>query len=289
MNQEVELLVVTGMSGAGRSTAGNALEDQGWYVVDNLPPQMLPVLYDMVIEFPQNNKKLAILVDARGKHYSADTEKVLKDLRANGLEFKILFLDASDQVLIKRYELARRPHPLQADGTILDGISEERNFLASMRSLADTVLDTSNLNVHEFSQEVVKIYTGNTASKLRVTVMSFGFKHGIPMDAHYVADVRFIPNPHWVPELRPKTGLDKEVSSYVLKQDGVDEFTDNYVAALRPVCEGYLVENKNYATFAIGCTGGKHRSVAMTLEIAKRISTFPNVEVTVAHRDIGRN
>ncbi|MFT4147434.1 MAG: RNase adapter RapZ [Micrococcaceae bacterium] len=287
-NQESELVVIAGMSGAGRSTAANALEDLGWYVIDNLPVRMLPLVHHMVRSLPESNQKLAVVVRTTGQNATGDIHKILTELRDDGMNFTLLFLDADDPVIVKRYELARRPHPFQMDSTILDGIEEERALMAPLKNMADILLDTSDLNVHQLSQETRKLFSDGEGTKLRITVMSFGFKNGLPLDANFVADVRFIPNPHWIPELRPKTGKDEEVCSYVLKQDGVEEFLDNYIAALRPVCEGYLQENKNFATFAIGCTGGKHRSVAMTQEIAQRLSAIPGVIVNVTHRDLGK-
>lgn len=283
-----ELLVVTGLSGAGRSTAANALEDQGWYVVDNLPPQMLQTLADVVSRSPEAIPRLAVVIDVRGKALFDDMQDTLSALEANGVEFSILFLEASDEVLVARYEHQRRPHPLQAGGRILDGIAAERRLLSALRESADVVLDTSSFNVHGLSKAVADLYSTNGPVVLRLTVMSFGFKYGVPADANYVADVRFIPNPHWVPALRPRTGRDKEVRDYVFQGDGARTFVERFTSMLEPVFEGYRTENKHYATIAIGCTGGKHRSVAMTEEVAKRLSKLPRVVVNVEHRDVGR-
>ena len=283
-----ELLVVTGLSGAGRSTAANALEDQGWYVVDNLPPQMLQTLADVVSRSPEAIPRLAVVIDVRGKALFDDMQDTLSALEANGVEFSILFLEASDEVLVARYEHQRRPHPLQAGGRILDGIAAERRLLSALRESADVVLDTSSFNVHGLSKAVADLYSTNGPVVLRLTVMSFGFKYGVPADANYVADVRFIPNPHWVPALRPRTGRDKEVRDYVFQGDGARTFVERFTSMLEPVFEGYRTENKHYATIAIGCTGGKHRSVAMTEEVAKRLSKLPRVVVNVEHQDVGR-
>ena len=283
-----ELLVVTGLSGAGRSTAANALEDQGWYVVDNLPPQMLQTLADVVSRSPEAIPRLTVVIDVRGKALFDDMQDTLSALEANGVEFSILLLEASDEVLVARYEHQRRPHPLQAGGRILDGIAAERRLLSALRESADVVLDTSSFNVHALSKAVADLYSTNGPMVLRLTVMSFGFKYGLPTDANFVADMRFIPNPHWVPELRPHTGQDAPVSEYVLGREGVMEFVDTYVRMLEPVFEGYLRENKHYATIAIGCTGGKHRSVAVTEELARRLRALDRVSVQVTHRDMGR-
>lgn len=285
---KAELLVVTGMSGAGRSTAANALEDQGWYVVDNLPPQMLQPLADLVSRTPGAIPRLAVVIDVRGKALFHDMKETLAALEASGVEFSVLFLEASDQSLVARYEHQRRPHPLQAGGRIMDGIAAERALLQELRESADVVVDTSTYNVHTLSKAVADLYTTDGSAALRLTVMSFGFKYGLPADANYVADVRFIPNPHWVPALRPRTGKDLEVRDYVFQQPGTSAFIERFTTMLEPVFDGYHTENKRYATIAIGCTGGKHRSVAVTEEVARRLSTLPGITVNVDHRDIGR-
>ncbi|WP_179389071.1 RNase adapter RapZ [Psychromicrobium silvestre] len=286
--QESELLVVTGMSGAGRSTAANALEDHGWYVVENLPPQMLSTLAELVARTPQALPKLAVVVDVRGKAFFADIRDSLNMLAASGISYRVLFLDADDDTLVRRFEQGRRPHPLQGDGRMLDGIAAERELLAQLRDAADVVIDTSKRNVHELASQVTELFSDSGPVVLRLTVMSFGFKYGLPVDANYVADVRFIPNPHWVPQLRPHTGLDKDVSDFVLVDNNANEFVGRYVRALEPVLEGYRRENKHYATIAVGCTGGKHRSVAVAVELAKRLAQLPRVAVSTRHRDLGR-
>ncbi|RAN74301.1 RNase adaptor protein RapZ [Bacillus sp. SRB_336] len=285
---EPELLVVTGMSGAGRSTAANALEDLGWYVIENLPPQMLAALSELVSRMPGALPKLAVVVDVRGKALFADIRESLNALSAAGVAYRVLFLDASDETLVRRFELARRPHPLQKDGRILDGIGSERMLLAEMKAQAEMVLDTTALNVHELGAAVTELFSESGPVVLALTIMSFGFKYGLPVDANYVADVRFIPNPHWVPQLRPLTGEDAAVSDFVLKDHGAADFVERYVHALEPVLEGYRRENKHYATLAIGCTGGKHRSVAVAIELAKRLSQYPRVTTSIRHRDLGR-
>ncbi|WP_104164807.1 RNase adapter RapZ [Arthrobacter sp. SX1312] len=285
---ESELLVVTGMSGAGRSTAANALEDHGWYVVENLPPQMLTTLTELVARTPQSIPKLAVVVDVRGKELFSDIKASLDALRAAGVHHRVLFLDADDNVLVRRFEQGRRPHPLQGDGRILDGIAAEREVLKELKHSSDVVIDTSQLNVHALATAVTELFSDAGPIVLRLNVMSFGFKYGLPVDANYVADVRFIPNPHWVPALRPQTGLDAPVSEYVLGAQGAEDFIDRYVNALVPVLDGYRRENKHYATIAVGCTGGKHRSVAVTEEMAKRLAQLPGVQVSAHHRDLGR-
>jgi UPF0042 nucleotide-binding protein len=285
---ESELLVVTGMSGAGRSTAANALEDHGWYVVENLPPQMLTTLTELVARTPQSLPKLAVVIDVRGKELFNDIKASLAGLRASGVNYRVLFLDADDAVLVRRFEQGRRPHPLQGAGRILDGIAAEREVLKELKHASDIVIDTSDLNVHALATRVTELFSESGPIVLRLNVMSFGFKYGLPVDANYVADVRFIPNPHWVPVLRPQTGLDEPVRDYVLGAQGAGEFIDRYVLALEPVLDGYRRENKHYATIAVGCTGGKHRSVAVTEEIAQRLAQLPGVQVAAHHRDLGR-
>lgn len=282
-----ELLLVTGMSGAGRSTVGNALEDLGWYVVDNLPPQMLRPLVDLSRHTGDTIPRVAAIVDIRGGRLFADVQDVLESLRGTD-DTRVLFLDASDAALVRRFESVRRPHPLQGDGTLLDGITAERTRLAELRELSDIVIDTSELNIHQLSQQIADTFSAPGEPSLRVTVMSFGYKYGLPSDADHVADCRFLPNPFWVPELRALTGKDETVSEYVLGLPGAEDFLDGYVKALAPVLDGYGRENKRHATIALGCTGGKHRSVAMAEELKARLSLLPGLSVSVKHRDLGR-
>ncbi|WP_373689249.1 RNase adapter RapZ [Rothia santali] len=286
--ERTEMLVITGMSGAGRSTAAHALEDNGWYVVDNLPPQMLSPLVDLVARAPQSMPKLAVIIDIRGKALFADFREALNLVATAPVDFTVLFLDASDAAIIARYEAQRRPHPLQGEGRILDGIETERELLRDLRQRADVVLDTTGYNVHELAKVIADTYSMTGPSVINLTVMSFGFKYGVPADANFLADMRFIPNPHWVPELRPQTGRDAAVRDYVLGNGGAARFVDLYVEAIGPVLTGYRAESKHYATIALGCTGGKHRSVAVAEEVARRLKSYPNVTVSVQHRDLGR-
>ena len=282
-----EMLVVTGMSGAGRSTVGNALEDLGWYVVDNLPPQMLRPMVDLSEHSGDAIPKVAAIVDVRGGKLFADVQAALESLRDNA-SVRVLFLDATDAALVRRFEQVRRPHPLQGDGTLLDGITEERTRMAELRDQSDLVIDTSNLNIHQLATAIQEQFADGTDNDTRVTVLSFGFKYGLPSDADLVADARFLPNPFWVPELRNQSGLDEEVRQYVLGQPGAHDFVDAYAAALTPVLDGYRRENKRHATIAVGCTGGKHRSVAVAEELGRRLRELPGVTVNVRHRDLGR-
>ncbi|MET0589747.1 MAG: RNase adapter RapZ [Naasia sp.] len=282
-----QVLLVTGMSGAGRTTAGNALEDVGWYVVDNLPPQMLLPLVDVAEHAGDSLPRIAVVVDVRGGARFSEVDQMVRDLRSR-TQTRVLFLDASDAALVRRFEQVRRPHPLQAGGTLLDGITAERARTSQLRASADVVVDTSELNIHQLATSITDLFGEPDAPGVNVTLTSFGHKYGVPTDADIVADARFLPNPYWVPELRPGSGLDPEVSEYVFAQEGAAEFVDRFSSLLEPVLAGYGRENKRHATIAIGCTGGRHRSVALIEEIARRLNASPGVGVTVRHRDLGR-
>ncbi|MFT4213612.1 MAG: RNase adapter RapZ [Microbacterium sp.] len=283
-----EVLVVTGMSGAGRTTAANALEDLGWYVVDNLPPQMLRPLFDLTaLAGGDALPKIAAVVDVRGRDLFAELPAITSALRT-GRQLRVLFLDSSDDVLVRRFESVRRPHPLQGDGTILDGIRIERERVAVIREAADVIVDTSAMNIHQLVSHIVDLFRDEGEAAHTLTVMSFGFKYGLPPDVDLVADMRFLPNPFWIPELKGRTGEEGAVRDYVLGQSGAREFIDAYALALRPVLEGYQRENKRHSVLAVGCTGGKHRSVVTAIELADRLAQVPGVRVRVKHRDLGR-
>ncbi|MBX3196042.1 MAG: RNase adapter RapZ [Microbacteriaceae bacterium] len=282
-----EMLIVTGMSGAGRSTVGNALEDLGWYVVDNLPPQMLKPLVDLAGHTGEAIPRVAAMVDVRGGKLFADVLDALEILRRK-THVRVLFLDAADATLVRRFEQVRRPHPLQGDGTLLDGITAERARIAELRELSDFVIDTTDLNIHQLAMRVQEMFADEGTVATRLTVMSFGFKYGLPPDADLVADCRFLPNPFWVPELSGRTGLEPEVRDYVFAQEGAEEFLHAYLQMLEPVLTGYRRENKRHATIALGCTGGRHRSVAIAEELGRRLGALPGLNVSVKHRDLGR-
>ena len=282
-----EVLIVTGMSGAGRSTVANALEDLGWYVVDNLPPQMLRPLVDLAQKAGNALPRIAAVVDVRGGKLFADVHEIIESLRTNAM-VRVLFLEATDAALVRRFEQVRRPHPLQGDGTLLDGISAERARMAEIREGSDIVIDTSELNIHQLATLVSERFAEKDAAGLQLTVLSFGFKYGLPTDADLVADARFLPNPFWNAELKSLTGLDPRVSEYVMSQPGASDFVSAYASALAPVFAGYQRENKRHATIAIGCTGGKHRSVAVAEELVTLLRDLPGVAVSVKHRDLGR-
>lgn len=283
-----ELLILTGMSGAGRSTVAHALEDLGWYVVDNLPPALLPQLAEQSLD---THAALAVVVDVRGGKFFDELNSALSQLKSSSTPYRLLFLDATDQALVQRFESTRRPHPLQAKDRIVDGIARERAKLEEIRAQADVVIDSSNLNVHQLEKRTSEIFAAGMLPSLRVNVLSFGYKYGIPVDSDLVLDCRFIPNPHWIPELRPLNGLDKPVSDKVLGSDGVEDFVKSYVGVVQKMIPGYFREGKKYVTIAIGCTGGKHRSVAIAEEIARQLTTSPtDLEITAhaTHRDVGR-
>ena len=285
-NHHGELVVITGMTGAGRSTAAKELEDLGFYVVDNMPPSLLRDVVRLVDESRGSEQPIAVVVDVRSGSFFGSLQANLAQ-GATGRRTTLVFLEATDDVLVRRQEAARRPHPLQAGGRLLDGLQRERKVLADLRSDADLVIDTTTLNVHQLTERIAEAFGTPDSTRLNVTVTSFGFKYGIPVDADFVADMRFLPNPHWVPELRPHTGRDEEVADYVKSRDGAEEFLDGFVPVLLGVAEGYLREGKRFMTIAIGCTGGKHRSVAMTEEIARRLSD-KGYAARATHRDLGR-
>jgi len=278
--------VVTGMTGAGRSTAAKELEDLGFYVVDNLPPSLLPDAVRLVDQNLGREQAMAVVVDVRSGSFFHTLHAQLAQ-GAIGRRTTLVFLDATDEVLVRRQEAARRPHPLQGSGRLLDGLTRERRVLADLRSDADLVIDTSALNVHQLTDRIAESFGSPQTTRLKVTMISFGFKYGIPVDADFVADMRFLPNPFWVPELRASTGRDQPVAEYVMKQPGAEEFLDAYVPMLADVAEGYLREGKRFMRVAIGCTGGKHRSVAMSEEIARRLLER-GYDAKVSHRDLGR-
>ncbi len=281
-----EVVVVTGMTGAGRSTAAKELEDLGFYVVDNLPPSLLPEVVRLVDESRGTSQPIAVVVDVRsGAFFDSLQANVAQ--HALGRRTTLLFLDASDEVLVRRQEAARRPHPLQASGRLIDGLRRERAALADLRADAALVIDTSDLNVHQLTDRIAEYFGTPDATRLKVTVISFGFKYGIPVDSDFVADMRFLPNPFWVPTLRGKTGRSADVSDYVLGQPGARTFVDEYVQLLSGVTQGYLAEGKRFMSIAIGCTGGKHRSVAMTEEVARQMREL-GYDVSAVHRDLGR-
>ncbi|GAA4382821.1 RNase adapter RapZ [Tsukamurella soli] len=283
----MDVLLVTGLSGAGRGTAAKVLEDLGWYVADNLPPALISNMVDISLADESRIPRLVIVTDVRSKTFTGDFADIRRELAEKDIEPRVLFLDASDATLIRRFEQVRRRHPLQGGGTLAEGIAAERQILQPIRSTADLVIETSTLSVAKLRESIESAFSSPRNGLLSITVQSFGFKNGILLDADMVLDVRFLPNPYWVPELRPKNGRDREVAEYVLAQSGASGFLDTYLELLEPVMDGYRREGKLYLTVGIGCTGGKHRSVAMTEELARRLADRSDLEVRAAHRDLG--
>jgi len=285
-----EVVVITGMSGAGRSTVAHAMEDLGWYVVDNLPPAMLATLCDIsTVTAP----KIAVVIDVRGREFFGNLSNALSEIAERGVARRVLFVDAADDVLVRRFESTRRPHPLQGSERIVDGIAKERDRLREVRSVSDIVIDSSSLNVHQLEQKVASLFRDDSQADLRVNILSFGYKYGIPIDADLVMDCRFIANPHWIPELRPLTGLDQPVSEKVLSSANVREFLERYQSLFETMAAGFFHEGRKYLTLAIGCTGGKHRSVAIAQELSERLNASgavgeKKIVAAAIHRDLGR-
>jgi UPF0042 nucleotide-binding protein len=290
MKGDTEVLIITGMSGAGRSTVAHSLEDLGWYVVDNLPPALLANLIELV---EGSVKQIAVVIDVRGRAFFDDLTKSLAEVGEQGVARKILFVDANDEALVRRFESTRRPHPLQGTDRIVDGISEERIRLREVRDSADLIIDSSALNIHQLEKKIAEYFHEDNSVDLQVNILSFGYKYGIPVDADLVVDCRFIANPHWDLELRPLTGLDKPVSDVVLASKNVQEFLSRYQSLFETMASGFINEGRKYLTLAIGCTGGKHRSVAITQELTSRLTKdgfLPgkNIQTKAMHRDLGR-
>jgi len=282
-----EIVIITGMSGAGRSTAAKALEDLDWFVADNLPPAMLVTMLDLARRARAEIPRVAAVVDLRSRAFSTDLKSAIVELDAIGAHPFVVYLEASDETLVRRFEDVRRPHPLQENGRVIDGIGAERHLLESVRAEADLILDTSVLNIHELRSRVREAFGNESDTAVRITVLSFGFKYGLPVDADMVADCRFLPNPHWIAELAPRNGLDQAVKDFVLGQPGSEEFIRSYLDVLQMTLSGYERSGKHFMTVAIGCTGGKHRSVVIAEELASRLAgPWPGVQV--AHRDLGR-
>jgi UPF0042 nucleotide-binding protein len=286
-SSETDLVIVTGVSGGGRSTVARALENVGYYVVDNLPQTLMLDMAQLAHEAGGAARHTAMVLDVRSRRFSTDLAGAIRALRERGFQARVIFLDADDEVLIRRFESVRRPHPLQGNGRLVDGIAAERELLAEARELADVLIDTSHLNVNQLRARIEELFGAEDARRLRVTVLSFGFKYGLPPDADFVLDARFLPNPYWVPELRERTGRDPEVSGYVLGQRGAVPFVDTYARLINATAAGFEREGKRYLTVAVGCTGGKHRSVAIAEELARRLRTL-RLAASAQHRDLGR-
>jgi RNase adapter protein RapZ len=283
-----EFLIITGLSGAGRSTAADALEDLGWFVIDNLPPALIGKVSELVSRPGSETERMALVVGRGGtESYHEELVPALEQLKQTADRVRVLFLDASDEALVRRFEGTRRRHPLSGEG-VHESIARERDLLQPIKDRADVVIDTSDLNVHQLRDRLLELFTNeDPAASMQVTVVSFGYKHGIPLDVDTVLDCRFLPNPHWVDELRPLTGLDEPVHDYVMQQPETTEFLarlDDLFGLLLPA---YVREGKSYLSIAVGCTGGHHRSVVLAEEIARRIQTL-GFNPMVVHRDVNR-
>lgn len=290
-NSGIDVVLVTGLSGAGRGTAAKVLEDLGWYVADNLPPQLITRMVDFGLAAGSRITQLAVVMDVRSRGFTGDLDWVRNDLATRNITPRVLFMEASDDMLVRRYEQNRRSHPLQGGQTLAEGIAAEREMLAAVRANADLIIDTSTLSVRELRESIERAFGGEAVAHTSITVESFGFKYGLPMDADMVMDVRFLPNPHWVDELRPHTGQHPAVRDYVLGQTGAAEFLETYHRLLSLVVDGYRREGKRYMTVAIGCTGGKHRSVTIAEALARMLESQESeaqLSVRVLHRDLGR-
>ncbi|GAB18201.1 hypothetical protein GOEFS_049_00220 [Gordonia effusa NBRC 100432] len=290
MTEEMSVVFIAGMSGAGMTTAADIFEDAGWYVADNVPVGLIGTMVDLARAGQPKTSRLAMVVRGTDARVSDDLVNLRARLDSSGVQTSMIFLDATDDVLVRRFEQVRRRHPLQADETLVDGINRERDFLAGVKLRADLVVDTSTLPVAKFRGIIEDTYPSIGRTGLSVAIKSFGFKYGLPIDSDLVADVRFLPNPYWIPELRADNGLDTPVRDYVLGQDGASQFIDLYVDLISLVVGGYLREGKRYMAVSVGCTGGKHRSVAMATELGNRLAQagIADVDVQVSHRDLGR-
>ena len=273
------------MSGAGRSTAARALEDLGWFVIDNLPPSVLnSALNDVKLQGVASH--IAVVVDVRGGKLFSNLDKALAEVKKNNWEVRVLFLEASDVSLVRRFEGSRRPHPLQGDGRVLDGLQNERELLGDLRANADVVIDTSDMSSPGLRSVIEMTFESDVAT-FQATILSFGFKYGIPVDADFVFDVRFLANPFWEEDLKKLTGLDKKVQDFVLKQEGAENFSKTINELINVTTPGYVREGKKYVTVAIGCTGGKHRSVTIAEKVAQELKSN-GAKVRVVHRDLGK-
>jgi len=286
--REVDVTVITGLSGAGRSEAARALEDLGWFVIDNLPPALISKMLSLALAPGNDLKRVALVIDARGGAFFSEASEALEKLRRDISNFRMIFLEASDDVLVRRFDASRRLHPLATSDRVIVGIQRERELLRAFHDGADVIIDTSDLTVRDLRTKLGALFEGAHVSEgLKTTIVSFGYKFGLPLDADIVIDVRFLPNPHWVEGLREQTGLDAPVREYVMTQDQTMDFVDRMRDLLAVLLPGYAGEGRHYLTVAVGCTGGRHRSVVLAEEIGTLIRE-KGFGVTVIHRDVER-
>lgn len=283
----MELKIVTGMSGAGKSSMMQVLEDMGYYCVDNLPPDLFMKFVELILQAQTDFAKVALMADVRGGRFFMDVSDALEELRHKGIDYEIIFLEASDEILVRRFKETRRRHPLAINGSVPDGIREERKRLQNIRGRADIVIDTTNLRVQDFKEMVGEMLCGGSGERLTVSITSFGFKYGLPIDADLVMDVRFLPNPYYVPELKQQTGQAEPVRRFVLEQPQAQDFLVKYSELLLGLLPQYVREGKRHLVIAVGCTGGQHRSVAVAEALAAALSG--EAQVMVMHRDMTRN
>ncbi len=285
----MELKIVTGMSGAGKTNLVQVLEDMGYYCVDNLPPNLFLKFVELILQVQADFSRVALVADVRGGKFFQDVYGVLQELKNKGIDYEIIFLEASDEALVRRFKETRRRHPLAKSGSVLEGIREERKRLQRIRGAADIIIDTSGMRVQDFKQQVSDMLGEGDDDRLLVNVTSFGFKYGLPIDVDLVMDVRFLPNPFYVAELKHQTGLDAPVRDYVIERAATQSFLAKYCAMLAEIMPQYLAEGKHHLSLAVGCTGGQHRSVAVAEEIGRRLSAAaPCAKVRVGHRDLRR-
>lgn len=285
--ERLHVTLITGLSGAGKSEAVATFEDAGYFCIDNLPPQMLPNVVELFALEGNRVNRVALVFDARGGTYFEELGRALEYLRESDITYSVLYLEAADQALVARYQATRRPHPLSRN--LLEGIERERRLLAPIRAQAGLIVDTTDLSPWDLRRRLEEsLLAERLSDQLLVSLKSFGYRYGLPNDADFVLDTRFVPNPHWVPELRPQSGLDQAVSDYVVERPEAEGFLERITGLISFVAPGFMAEQKRRLVIALGCTGGRHRSVALTEELARRLKEDPQLVVTVSHRDVDR-
>ena len=285
---KAEVVVITGLAGAGRSEAARSLEDLGWFVIDNLPPALISTMLKLALAPGNDIQRIALVIDARGKSFFNDASAAIDQLGGEVSRFTLVFMEADDEAIVRRFDATRRRHPMSENERVTDGIQRERDLLSNFRDRADIVIDTSDLSIHDLRSKMRSYFeSGPVEDELVITMVSFGYKHGLPLDADMVLDVRFLPNPHWVDALRPLSGLDEPVQEYVSSQPGADEFVERSRELLMILLPGYQKEGRHYFTLGIGCTGGRHRSVALSERLAQQIRD-KGFKVNLIHRDVER-